>query len=99
MADTINSTGSEFVFSDWLELFQKYRDDMEKELETVRLHKKEVQNIRQEIYDRYENGYFPPGIRIRVPACRSGAGTGNPPQGRRSTPVITRIPACGRRWG
>ena len=58
MADTINSTGSEFVFSDWLELFQKYRDDMEKELETVRLHKKEVQNIRQEIYDRYENGYF-----------------------------------------
>ena len=45
MADTINSTGSEFVFSDWLELFQKYRDDMEKELETVRLHKKEVQNI------------------------------------------------------
>lgn len=58
MADIINNADENFVFAEWLELLQKYRDDMEKELETVRLHKKEVQDIRQEIYDRYENGYF-----------------------------------------
>ena len=40
MADIINNADENFVFAEWLELLQKYRDDMEKELETVRLHKR-----------------------------------------------------------
>ena len=50
MADVTGNT--DFVFKDWLNLLQSYHDDMEKDLETVRKHKKEIQEIRQELYNR-----------------------------------------------
>ena len=56
MADVTGNT--DFVFKDWLNLLQSYHDDMEKDLETVRKHKKEIQEIRQELYNRLDSGYF-----------------------------------------
>ena len=40
MADNVDN--SDFIFDGWLKLLQQFRDDIEADLETVRLHKKEI---------------------------------------------------------
>lgn len=56
MADNVDN--SDFIFDGWLKLLQQFRDDIEADLETVRLHKKEIQEIKQEIYNRLDSGYY-----------------------------------------
>lgn len=48
----------DFVFKDWLELLQKFYNDVEQTLETVRQDKREIQEIKKEIYNRVNKGQY-----------------------------------------
>lgn len=48
----------DFVFKDWLKFLQKFYDDVEKTLEDIRKDKLEVQEMKKEIYNRINKGYY-----------------------------------------
>lgn len=48
----------DFVFKDWLNLLQKFYNDIEQTLDTVRQDKREIQEIKDEIYNRINKGYY-----------------------------------------